>query len=62
MRHVLRRPDRDVDAEGQEARLTAWMADHVAVSFQPHSSGWDVEDRIVASGKPPVPLNLKDKP
>lgn len=43
----------------QETLLTDWVAAHAAVSVQPHSSAWDVEDMLVRSGEPTIPLNLK---
>lgn len=42
-----------------ETLLTAWIATHAAVSVLPHSSGWDIEDRLVGSGELVIPLNLK---
>lgn len=46
-------------SQEHEARLTDWMATHAAASFLPHSGAWDVEDRLVGSGEPVVPPNLK---
>ena len=44
-----------------EAQLTEWMASHAAVSILPLSSAWDVEDRLIASDNPLVPLNLRGR-
>ncbi len=54
-------PDRDRPfmSSEHEARLSGWMDAHAAVSVLPHSSAWEVEDRLVASNTTVFPLNVR---
>ena len=42
-----------------EARLTMWMSRYAAVSFLPHESAWQIEQALVGSGTPTLPINIK---
>jgi hypothetical protein len=42
-----------------EAKLTAWLVDHAAISFMPHDTAWEIEDSIVRIGTPLIPINIK---
>jgi hypothetical protein len=42
-----------------EAKLTVWIVDHAALSFMQHETAWEIEDAIVRSGTPLLPINIK---
>lgn len=56
---IGRRGDKAVMSREHERWLTAWMAQHAAISFMADDRAWALEDELVASGKPALPLNLK---
>jgi hypothetical protein len=56
---IGRRGKKAVMSREDERRLTTWMAEHAAISFMADDCAWELEDELVASGKPALPLNLK---
>jgi hypothetical protein len=53
------RNDRASMSHDHEAKLTGWIVDHAAVSFMPHDKAWEIEDAIIRSGTPNLPINIK---
>ncbi len=42
-----------------EAKLSGWMAEHASVSFFECERAWELEDELVTSGEPVLPLNIR---